>query len=135
MFLQAQIFCFSHFPSCLWQFWAVFIFICRRNLQKILNPFLPKGFWTLNFCFFLSNIKFSFFEWFFFFFWELGYFCRSRGDSFLRRPVLVMNSLGIVNTLEAMFAAAFVLLLIWSLGNYLYVSFGHLHMHKVGEKM
>ena len=46
-----------------------------------------------------------------------------------------MNPLGIVNTLEIGFAAAFVILLIWSLGNYLYVSFGNLHMHGAGEKM
>ncbi|XP_023552399.1 ferric reduction oxidase 4-like isoform X1 [Cucurbita pepo subsp. pepo] len=60
---------------------------------------------------------------------------RSRGDSFLKRPILAMNPLGIVNTLEIGFAAAFVILLIWSLGNYLYVSFGNLHMHGAGEKI
>ncbi|XP_022140908.1 ferric reduction oxidase 4-like isoform X2 [Momordica charantia] len=53
---------------------------------------------------------------------------RGRGDSFLRRPVLIMNPLGILNTLEIGFAAAFVVLLIWSLANYLYISFGNLHM-------
>uniref|UniRef100_A0A0A0L8S6 ferric-chelate reductase (NADH) n=1 Tax=Cucumis sativus TaxID=3659 RepID=A0A0A0L8S6_CUCSA len=58
---------------------------------------------------------------------------RVRGESFLKRPVVVMNPLGIVNTLEIMFGVSFLLLLIWSLGNYLYVSFGHLHRDNVGE--
>ncbi|CAK9318247.1 unnamed protein product [Citrullus colocynthis] len=58
---------------------------------------------------------------------------RSRGESFLKRPIVAMNPVGIVNTLEIVFAAAFLILLIWSLGNYLYVSFGNLHMHKAGE--
>ncbi|GMI75541.1 ferric reduction oxidase 4 [Hibiscus trionum] len=53
----------------------------------------------------------------------------------LKRPVLVMAPLGIVSALELIFAAMFVALLIWSLANYLYVSFGHLHMHKEGEKI
>lgn len=53
----------------------------------------------------------------------------------LKRTVVVMAPLGIVSALELMFAAMFVALLIWSLANYLYVSFGHLHMHKEGEKM
>lgn len=43
--------------------------------------------------------------------------------------------LGIVSAVELCFAVMFVALLIWSLANYLYVSFGHLHMHKEGEKM
>ncbi|XP_022724254.1 ferric reduction oxidase 4-like [Durio zibethinus] len=55
--------------------------------------------------------------------------------AFLKRPVLVMAPLGIVSALELIFAAMFVALLIWSLANYLYVSFGHLHMHKQGEKI
>ncbi|XVE58483.1 hypothetical protein DITRI_Ditri04bG0173200 [Diplodiscus trichospermus] len=62
----------------------------------------------------------------------------SKSDSaaaFLRRPVLVMAPLGIVSALELIFAAMFVALLIWSLANYLSVSFGHLHMHKEGEKI
>ncbi|GLT78047.1 hypothetical protein SLA2020_495940 [Shorea laevis] len=54
---------------------------------------------------------------------------------FWRRPVLVMAPLGIVTAVELAFAAMFVALLIWSLSNYLYVSFGHLHMHKEGEKV
>jgi len=49
--------------------------------------------------------------------------------------VLVMAPLGIVTAVELAFAAMFVSLLIWSLSNYLYVSFGHLHMHKAGEKV
>ncbi|KAK8686586.1 hypothetical protein V6N13_125610 [Hibiscus sabdariffa] len=53
----------------------------------------------------------------------------------LKRPVRVMAPLGIVSALELIFAAMFVALLIWSLANYLYVSFGHLHMHKQGEKI
>ncbi|KAL4595076.1 hypothetical protein ACB092_12G065800 [Castanea dentata] len=55
--------------------------------------------------------------------------------AFWRRPVLVMAPLGIVTAMELAFAAMFVVLLIWSLSNYLYVSFGHLHMHKAGEKV
>ncbi|XP_073128898.1 ferric reduction oxidase 4-like [Henckelia pumila] len=46
----------------------------------------------------------------------------------LRRPALVMWPLGVVSAVEVTFAAMFLALLIWSLGNYLYVSFGHLHM-------
>ncbi|MBA0712584.1 hypothetical protein Golax_011675, partial [Gossypium laxum] len=53
----------------------------------------------------------------------------------LKRPVGVMAPLGIVSALELTFAAMFVALLIWSLANYLYVSFGNLHMHKEGEKI
>lgn len=53
----------------------------------------------------------------------------------LKRPVIVMPRLGIVNVVEATFAAMFVALSIWSLYNYLYISFGALHMHKVGEKV
>ncbi|XP_040994633.1 ferric reduction oxidase 4-like isoform X1 [Juglans microcarpa x Juglans regia] len=55
--------------------------------------------------------------------------------AFWRRPVLVMAPLGIVTAVELAFAAMFVVLLIWSLSNYLHVSFGHLHMHKAGEKV
>nr|POE51174.1 ferric reduction oxidase 4 [Quercus suber] len=55
--------------------------------------------------------------------------------AFWRRPLLVMAPLGIVTAMELAFAAMFVVLLIWSLSNYLYVSFGHLHMHKAGEKV
>ncbi|XP_050252220.1 ferric reduction oxidase 4-like [Quercus robur] len=55
--------------------------------------------------------------------------------AFWRRPLLVMAPLGIVTAMELAFAAMFVALLIWSLSNYLYVSFGHLHMHKAGEKV
>uniref|UniRef100_A0A2C9VR10 ferric-chelate reductase (NADH) n=1 Tax=Manihot esculenta TaxID=3983 RepID=A0A2C9VR10_MANES len=55
--------------------------------------------------------------------------------SFLKRPLLVMAPLGIVTAMEIAFAAMFIALLIWSLANYLYVSFGHLHMHKQGEKI
>ncbi|XP_058769824.1 ferric reduction oxidase 4-like [Vicia villosa] len=54
---------------------------------------------------------------------------------FLRRPFLVMSPFGIVSALELLFTFMFVALLIWSLANYLYISFGHLHMHKVGEKV
>jgi hypothetical protein len=49
--------------------------------------------------------------------------------------VLVMAPLGIVTAVELAFAAMFVALLIWSLSNYLYVSFGHLNMHEEGEKV
>ncbi|KAK9082841.1 hypothetical protein Scep_029312 [Stephania cephalantha] len=55
--------------------------------------------------------------------------------SFLRRPIFVKPPLGIVTTMELMFAAMFLALLIWSLANYLYISFGHLRMHGVGEKV
>lgn len=51
------------------------------------------------------------------------------------RPVLVMSPLGIVTALELVFAVMFVVLLIWSLANYLQVSFGNLHMHNQGEKV
>ncbi|KAI4351667.1 hypothetical protein L6164_006006 [Bauhinia variegata] len=53
----------------------------------------------------------------------------------LRRPVLVMSPIGIVTGMELTFAAMFAALLIWSLANYLRTSFGHLHMHKAGEKV
>uniref|UniRef100_A0A6N2NAI2 Uncharacterized protein n=1 Tax=Salix viminalis TaxID=40686 RepID=A0A6N2NAI2_SALVM len=59
----------------------------------------------------------------------------NRRLSFLSRPALVMAPLGIVTAMELAFAAMFIALLIWSLANYLYVSFGHLHMHKQGEKV
>ncbi|KAH6804581.1 ferric reduction oxidase 5 [Perilla frutescens var. frutescens] len=52
-----------------------------------------------------------------------------------RRPAMVMAPLGIVSAVELMFAAMFVALLICSLANYLYISFGHLHMHTPGEKV
>ncbi|XAR53629.1 Ferric-chelate reductase (NADH) [Bertholletia excelsa] len=55
--------------------------------------------------------------------------------SFRKRPLIVMAPLGIVSATELAFAAIFLVLLIWSLPNYLHVSFGHLHMHKVGEKV
>ncbi|XP_050224873.1 ferric reduction oxidase 4-like [Mercurialis annua] len=55
--------------------------------------------------------------------------------SFLSRPVLVMAPLGIVTAMEVAFATMFIALLIWSLANYLYISFGSLHMHKEGEKV
>ncbi|ESR35249.1 hypothetical protein CICLE_v10007201mg [Citrus x clementina] len=54
---------------------------------------------------------------------------------FSQRPVLVMAPLGIVTAIELTIAVMFVAFLIWSLANYLYVSFGHLHMHKAGEKV
>ncbi|KAK2983561.1 hypothetical protein RJ640_023095 [Escallonia rubra] len=55
--------------------------------------------------------------------------------AYWKRPVLVMAPLGIVSLMELTFAAMFLALLIWSLANYLHVSFGHLHMHKQGEKV
>ncbi|CAM8983929.1 unnamed protein product [Rhodiola kirilowii] len=58
---------------------------------------------------------------------------QSSGKSFWRRPVLVMAPIGIVTAMELTFAAMFIVLLAWSLANYLHVSFLHLHMHKVGE--
>ncbi|KAL0299563.1 UNVERIFIED_CONTAM: Ferric reduction oxidase 4 [Sesamum radiatum] len=54
---------------------------------------------------------------------------------FLRCPAMVMAPLGIVNAVELTFAAMFIALLIWSLANYLYVSFGHLHMHTANEEV
>ncbi|GFQ05835.1 ferric reduction oxidase 4 [Phtheirospermum japonicum] len=53
----------------------------------------------------------------------------------LKNPAMVLAPLGIVNAIELTFAAMFIALLIWSLANYLYVSFGHLHMHTPGEKV
>ncbi|KAK6925855.1 Ferric reductase, NAD binding domain, partial [Dillenia turbinata] len=50
-------------------------------------------------------------------------------------PVLVMPPLGIVTAMELAFAVMFVALLIWSLANYLKVSFKHLHFHKQGERV
>lgn len=55
--------------------------------------------------------------------------------AFPRRPVLIRAPLGIVTAVELSFGAMFIALLVWSLANYLYVSFGHLHMHKAGEKV
>ncbi|XP_015571193.2 ferric reduction oxidase 4-like [Ricinus communis] len=55
--------------------------------------------------------------------------------SFFRRPVLVMAPLGIVTAMEIAFSAMFIALMIWSLANYLYISFGNLHMHVEGEKV
>ncbi|CAI8604436.1 unnamed protein product [Vicia faba] len=54
---------------------------------------------------------------------------------YLKRPFLVMSPFGIVSAMELLFALMFVALLIWSLANYLYRSFGHLHMHKQDEKV
>ncbi|PON96997.1 Cytochrome b245, heavy chain [Trema orientale] len=44
-------------------------------------------------------------------------------------PVFVKAPLGIVSSVELCFAAMFVALLIWSLANYLYSSFSHIHMY------
>ncbi|CAJ2629972.1 unnamed protein product [Trifolium pratense] len=54
---------------------------------------------------------------------------------FLRRPFLVMSPIGIVSSMELIFALMFAALLIWSLSNYIHNSFGHLHIHKQGEKI
>ncbi|KAL6964344.1 ferric-chelate reductase (NADH) [Sarracenia purpurea var. burkii] len=43
--------------------------------------------------------------------------------------------LGIVTAMELVFTVMFAALLIWSLANYLYWSFGNLHFGKVGEKV
>ncbi|KAI5666464.1 hypothetical protein M9H77_16317 [Catharanthus roseus] len=51
-------------------------------------------------------------------------------SSWIKRPILVMAPLGIVNVVELAFSVMFIFLMIWSLANYLYVSFGHLHMDK-----
>lgn len=53
----------------------------------------------------------------------------------MRRPALVMAPLGIVSAVELTFAAMFIVLLVWSLANYLHVGFHKLHMHKPGEKV
>ncbi|KAL8248032.1 hypothetical protein R6Q59_009248 [Mikania micrantha] len=52
-----------------------------------------------------------------------------------KRPLIVVNPLGIVSMRASVFSIMFVALLGWSLYNYLHVSFGHLHMHKAGEKV
>ncbi|KAK4363040.1 hypothetical protein RND71_018281 [Anisodus tanguticus] len=52
-----------------------------------------------------------------------------------KRPLLVMEPLGIVNAVEFTFAAMFTVLLIWSLANYVYISYGTLHMHNPNEKV
>ncbi|CAA2991222.1 ferric reduction oxidase 4-like, partial [Olea europaea subsp. europaea] len=48
---------------------------------------------------------------------------------------MVRAPLGIVNAIELTFAAMFIALMIWSLANYLHVSFNHLHMHTPGVKV
>ncbi|KAL2456083.1 Ferric reduction oxidase 4 [Forsythia ovata] len=53
----------------------------------------------------------------------------------MKRPAMVRAPLGIVNGVELTFSAMFIALMIWSLANYLYVSFGHLHMHTPEEKV
>lgn len=53
----------------------------------------------------------------------------------MRRPALVMAPLGIVSAVELTFAAMFIVLLVWSLANYLHVGFHNLHMHRAGEKV
>ncbi|PHT53258.1 hypothetical protein CQW23_07720 [Capsicum baccatum] len=53
----------------------------------------------------------------------------------LKRTVVVMEPLGIVNAVELTFAAMFTLLLIWSLVNYIYVSYSNLHMHNPAVKV
>ncbi|KAK4339600.1 hypothetical protein RND71_041062 [Anisodus tanguticus] len=52
-----------------------------------------------------------------------------------KRPLLVMEPLGVVNAVEFTFAAMFTVLLIWSLANYVYISYGNLHMHNPNEKV
>lgn len=59
----------------------------------------------------------------------------NRWLSLLRRPLLVMSPIGVVTVMELTFAVMFGALLIWSLSNYLHTSFGHLYMHKEGEKV
>ncbi|XP_027771058.1 ferric reduction oxidase 5-like isoform X2 [Solanum pennellii] len=56
-------------------------------------------------------------------------------QEYFRRPRLVIESLGIVNAVELIFAAMFTVLLIWSLANYIYISYGNLHMHNPAEKV
>ncbi|XP_010545917.1 PREDICTED: ferric reduction oxidase 4 isoform X1 [Tarenaya hassleriana] len=46
----------------------------------------------------------------------------------MRRPMMVMNPLGIVTATEFTFSILFVALLVWSLGNYLYISY-NVHLH------
>ncbi|XP_076953079.1 ferric reduction oxidase 4-like [Bidens hawaiensis] len=60
---------------------------------------------------------------------------RSRWLDFWKRPLIVMNPLGIVSVMAVVFSAMFVVLLGWSLYHYLHVSFAHLMMHGVGEKV
>ncbi|KAM0023839.1 putative ferric-chelate reductase (NADH) [Helianthus debilis subsp. tardiflorus] len=62
-------------------------------------------------------------------------FTRRRWLDFWKRPLIVMNPLGIVSTMAVVFSVLSVALLGWSLYNYLHVSFGHLMMHGVGEKV
>ncbi|CAN4085858.1 unnamed protein product [Withania somnifera] len=51
-----------------------------------------------------------------------------------KRPLFVMEPLGIVNAVELTFAAMFTVLLIWSLANYIYISFAYPHMHNHNQK-
>ncbi|XP_076920446.1 ferric reduction oxidase 4-like [Bidens hawaiensis] len=60
---------------------------------------------------------------------------RSRWLDFWKRPLIVMNPLGIVSVMAVVFSAMFVVLLGWSLYHYLHVSFAHLMMHGVDEKV
>lgn len=46
-----------------------------------------------------------------------------------------MAPLGIINVVELAFSVMFIFLMIWSLANYLYVSFEHLHMDKPGVQV
>ncbi|PKI63526.1 hypothetical protein CRG98_016193, partial [Punica granatum] len=52
-----------------------------------------------------------------------------RLGGFWKRPAVVMAPLGVVSAIELVFGVMFITLLIWSLSNYLYVSFGQLHNH------
>nr|DAD47267.1 TPA_asm: hypothetical protein HUJ06_017204 [Nelumbo nucifera] len=52
--------------------------------------------------------------------------------AYWKRPVLVQSSLGIVTAMELAFSAMFIALMIWSLANYLNVSFQHLYADKKG---
>ncbi|KAI5657875.1 hypothetical protein M9H77_26668 [Catharanthus roseus] len=56
-------------------------------------------------------------------------------SSWIKRPILVMAPLGIINVVELAFSVMFIFLMIWSLANYLYVSFEHLHMDKPGVQV
>ncbi|XP_047336064.1 ferric reduction oxidase 4-like [Impatiens glandulifera] len=61
---------------------------------------------------------------------------RMQRPDYLRRPVHISSTLGIVTMTELLFVTMFFALLIWSLANYLHIGFGHLTMHSPrGEKI
>ncbi|XP_047336404.1 ferric reduction oxidase 5-like isoform X2 [Impatiens glandulifera] len=55
--------------------------------------------------------------------------------NFLKKPVHISSTFGILTMTELLFVTMFCALLIWSFVNYLYISFGHLYIYPKGEKI